>query len=1472
METQSVWLGEYRRSNVRVCKTDRAEIDVDPSKPGRMILHYCDADGTPIRPLLKNVELRRALDRQGTPDVSADGKKVAFDAWSTVDPTWNNGQIVVCDIDGSNAHVISDGFMPSFSPDGKRMAISRMPKYTKADKVKGESIWIVNTDGSMKRMIADHGAWAARWSSDGKSLVFHGGVDERGKKVPFTCLRLYDLETQKITNVFSPEDSPFKKQGFHFEWAKNKRTVAFSGIKKGEKNYVTATIDVDEGLDSLQLFEKPPIAHRLCYDFHPDGQSLLTTGYDNGRTVPVSLELTDEGVARVLPNVPANIRVRDTCYTPDGNHIIAALAWFGPAVAPENNTSYDITKLHQCFADLDNAKRPTEKGWTGFPKAVLGSWKVTNAIKGGEVSSEIIQADLILTINPEPSAFWVIRSEDGDINFSQQYKIKPDGKIILEVEKGRSSVEKILGRYLQSENKLWIATNDDPNNKTYPPDATGDNPQEGVTYLTLKKVTQPLTPKLSDESDPTVGEKLDPINPKAVVKYLKFVEAEEMAKKLNDLGIFANQVTFDARTNSLILIGDVKFIADIKKIADELDQLGDVQSIVVRTYPLTHTKAEDMAKRLRSLDIASLEVVPDKKTNSLVLKGNLTTVVSVRRLLSELDRRPNGEAQLLPDTSMQEVNYRGVCVRDEDDRPIKDALVRLFLYQKSDSRFVLAKVARTDEQGRFSIRGSVPLAFDLTASRIAISSPGRATSVMFYQETRETPPIIKMVAPASITGHITDSNSKPVDGATVILGHLPGVWQARTDSDGRFEILDVPPAEKLNWDRVNILMAVHPDLETLTTTTIKSVPTDVKIQLRNIPVVPSPLARAAQDALTFERGAPAVITPPAENLFFDKVDELQGLWDLDHLPDDKGIEYFAADYRVTRTNVIGAKIGDVKSADFGDEGEFEKHEKIRWHLPTRRGYIEDDQYSRRKQYHFDGERHLEVIHYENRLEAVIADERSERYDWVGLLYCDYVLRPFRGLHDENLPEPNISLRELLQGHEKRYGVITDRQFRIVEDSENLLRIDVVQSNWGNLDPGTTYEVTLDKGMNYAIVSIIQRSNLKEDNRAGVKFQLPTFEGKVERKTFFTDHVQFGDHWIPKRMVIFDDHEGRADEEGDTVDKKDDPYRYAGVQKAEYITSFLSINQEEDMIELPIPADAEVVDKRKEQREAEADDDERVKLAPLLSKENEARGKAAPLLTTVEEVETHLRKVFEERKLLTNADVEFRLISDGDYSYNRRYHVWLNGENRRADSKGVSNNGRSDQTQILTPRYSFFEDRIDGGPQYSARDSKDANKPVGWSGVSCVPDLRKFGLIAWNVESIDSHPWGKNLLNKVRHDVRVETGQHEGHPITIVKSVNKYDNEHGKLEGRNEYWLSPAHGNLPIYLETRTTLPDAEKRVVTTKQHVQWKQFDSVWFPQKIEYIYQMTGKQDSRMTLEVTAARFNQNPFPEVFDPLNATK
>ena len=306
--------------------TNVAALDLDPTKPGRLIMHYCHADGRPIRPLLKDPELRRLLDRQGTPDVSADGQRVAFDAWSTIDKTWENGRIVVCDIDGDNAHVITDGYMPTFSPDGKRLVFSRLPKYTKADGVSGRSIWICNFDGSGKEVVLQHGAWGARWSRDGKSLVFYNydGANDRRTHPP-NCVRLYDLATKKTSNVFEPQDSPFNYLSYHYEWALgNQRTVIFAGRLKDSGNMVSATIDVDAGLKSLKTFDLNRGIHGVGYDWHPNGNDVLVDGDGNADLLLMSAETGE--VSNPFVNFPANVSVRDASFTPDGKHLIASFS------------------------------------------------------------------------------------------------------------------------------------------------------------------------------------------------------------------------------------------------------------------------------------------------------------------------------------------------------------------------------------------------------------------------------------------------------------------------------------------------------------------------------------------------------------------------------------------------------------------------------------------------------------------------------------------------------------------------------------------------------------------------------------------------------------------------------------------------------------------------------------------------------------------------------------------------------------------------------------------------------------------------------------------------------------------------------------------------------------------------------------------------------------------------------------------
>ena len=330
-------------------------LDLDPTKPERLIMHYCHADGRPIRPLLKDPELRRLLDRQGTPDVSADGQRVAFDAWSTFDKNWENGRIVVCDIDGDNAHVITDGYMPTFSPDGKRLVFSRLPKYTKADGVSGKSIWICNVDGSGKEVVLQHGAWGARWSRDGKSLVFYNidGVNDRRTHPP-NCVRLYDFATKTTSNVFEPQDSPFKYLMYHYEWALgNQRTVIFAGRLKDSRNMVSATIDVDVGLKSLRTFDLNRGTHGVGYDWHPNGNDVLVDG--DGKT-PLLLMSAETGeVSNPFVNFPANVCVRDATFTPDGEHLIASFSAMPDyELRRQANGERDKAKVEADAERLDN--------------------------------------------------------------------------------------------------------------------------------------------------------------------------------------------------------------------------------------------------------------------------------------------------------------------------------------------------------------------------------------------------------------------------------------------------------------------------------------------------------------------------------------------------------------------------------------------------------------------------------------------------------------------------------------------------------------------------------------------------------------------------------------------------------------------------------------------------------------------------------------------------------------------------------------------------------------------------------------------------------------------------------------------------------------------------------------------------------------------------------------------------------------
>jgi RNA polymerase sigma factor (sigma-70 family) len=143
----------------------------------------------------------------------------------------------------------------------------------------------------------------------------------------------------------------------------------------------------------------------------------------------------------------------------------------------------------------------------------------------------------------------------------------------------------------------------------------------------------------------------------------------------------------------------------------------------------------------------------------------------------------------------------GVCRKAEDNSPIANAEVQFHVYRRDPSRMERWTGVRTDQNGRFTIKGD--LAADRTDDprrcKICIRSQGRATRIFFWQpDANYDPPVeLKLQEPAKLEGRVLDSDGKPVPGAFVHTGtpHINGVNDAVTDKNGHFVIDDLDAVE-----------------------------------------------------------------------------------------------------------------------------------------------------------------------------------------------------------------------------------------------------------------------------------------------------------------------------------------------------------------------------------------------------------------------------------------------------------------------------------------------------------------------------------------------------------------------------------------------------------------------------------------------------------------------------------------------------
>ena len=164
------------------------------------------------------------------PTWSPDGTKIAFSHADGVDADDNpvNEQIYVMNADGSNAHAITTGpapkdQVPDWSPDGSKISFT-------IGYVGSGGIWTINADGTNARQLTGCTAsdptpcptgddWGTAWSPDGRKIVFLRDL---------TSLGIADRQVT-VMNVDGTGAHSISKPGLHAVPAWQARGVAQGG-------------------------------------------------------------------------------------------------------------------------------------------------------------------------------------------------------------------------------------------------------------------------------------------------------------------------------------------------------------------------------------------------------------------------------------------------------------------------------------------------------------------------------------------------------------------------------------------------------------------------------------------------------------------------------------------------------------------------------------------------------------------------------------------------------------------------------------------------------------------------------------------------------------------------------------------------------------------------------------------------------------------------------------------------------------------------------------------------------------------------------------------------------------------------------------------------------------------------------------------------------------------------------------------
>ncbi len=244
------------------------------------------------------------FDRIGSIRMSPDGQRLSFDGIrSGRGDGWNDAALISCRLDGSDFTIHGKGAMPTFSPDGKKLAFS---SYDDA-----ESICVFDISTKAKTSIA--AGWGVQWSPVAQKVAYtRAGGD----------VVVHDVETGAVTRLFPEGKCPYVRVQYNMAWSHDGKSLAIEG-QRPEGTKEIAVVDsqgAELGFKVVTTVE----AYSDGLAWHPSGKKLAYRGWAPGNRCGQQyvVDLDQPGKAVRIPGQPDDFDNASLCWTLDGEKML----------------------------------------------------------------------------------------------------------------------------------------------------------------------------------------------------------------------------------------------------------------------------------------------------------------------------------------------------------------------------------------------------------------------------------------------------------------------------------------------------------------------------------------------------------------------------------------------------------------------------------------------------------------------------------------------------------------------------------------------------------------------------------------------------------------------------------------------------------------------------------------------------------------------------------------------------------------------------------------------------------------------------------------------------------------------------------------------------------------------------------------------------------------------------------------------